>query len=105
MMTNYALNEHSYLQSRVDDQMPIFCWLANGIRLVGVLQAHDNDAIFIMGLECKDCKGTIMVMKQQIASITTMAAAKMYRGHEHSSPDQKPETPNGKRRTCMHNIV
>jgi sRNA-binding regulator protein Hfq len=100
-MTNYALNEHSYLQSRVDDQMPIYCWLANGIRLVGVLQAHDNEAIFIRCLECKDSQGTMLVMKQQIASIVMMAAANTYRTQEHSTAEKKLDKLNGKRKVCL----
>jgi hypothetical protein len=101
MMTNYGLSEHSYLQSRVDDQMPIFCWLANGIRLVGILQAHDTEAIFIRTLECKDSQGTMMVRKRQITSIVTIAAAKIYRNHEKPTADNKLDKPNGKRRACL----
>jgi len=101
MMTNYALNESSFLQSRVDDQRPIFCWLANGIRLVGVLEAHDSEAIFIKCLESKNTQGTMMVMKQQITSIVTIAAPSMYRSHEHSPADKKLVTPSAKRRACL----
>ena len=71
MMTTYTLNENSFLQSRVDDQMPIFCWLASGIRLVGTLQAHDVEAIFIKPLEPRPNQGIMMIFKQQISSIMT----------------------------------
>jgi len=101
MMTNYGLTENSFLQSRVDDQRPIFCWLANGIRLVGVLEAHDTEAVFIRCLESKNTQGTMMVMKQQITSIVTIAAANMYRSHKHSTADKNLDKPTAKRRTCL----
>jgi sRNA-binding regulator protein Hfq len=100
MMTNYALNENSYLQNLVDDHRPIFCWLANGIRLVGFLEAHDTEAIFIRCLESKNTRDTMMVMKQQITSIVTIAAASLYRSQENPPADKKVDKPNAKRRTC-----
>jgi Hfq protein len=93
MMTNYALNENSYLQSRVDDQMPIFCYLQHGTRLVGILAAHDIEAIFIRPLQGKDGRGTMMVMKAQISSIVTASTAHLYRGQERSLPEKYVEGP------------
>ena len=95
-MTNYALNENSYLQSRVDDQLPIFCWLASGIRLVGILQAHDSEAIFIRPLQ-GNSRGTMMVMKQQISSIVTTSSAYLYRSHERLSDEKCLEGPSSGR--------
>jgi sRNA-binding regulator protein Hfq len=47
------MTEDSFLNERIRDQKPIFCWLSNGIRIQGIIQANDLEAIFVLTLRKK----------------------------------------------------
>jgi sRNA-binding regulator protein Hfq len=47
------MTEDTYLNARILDQMPIFCWLSNGIRIQGVIEANDLEAIFVRSTDAE----------------------------------------------------
>jgi RNA chaperone Hfq len=77
------MTEDEFLNARIMDKKPIYCFLANGVRLQGTIYENDFDVIFIKPLESEDDAGLIMTFKQQISSIMPISARYVSQGLPH----------------------
>jgi sRNA-binding regulator protein Hfq len=73
-MSDKKMTEVEFLQARITDQEPVFCFLANGVRIQGTIVANDLHALFIKPPEAEDAADVLMVMKQQISTITPISS-------------------------------
>ena len=74
MSDRTTMNEDTFLHARIMDQKPVFCFLANGVRIQGTILANDLHAIFIKPPEAEDSADVLMVMKQQISTVTPISS-------------------------------
>jgi sRNA-binding regulator protein Hfq len=73
-MSDKKMTEDEFLQTRIMDQEPVFCFLANGVRIQGTIVANDLHALFIKPPEAEDAADVLLVMKQQISTITPISS-------------------------------
>ena len=73
-MIDKKMTEDEFLQARIIDQAPVFCFLANGVRIQGTIVANDLHALFIKPPEAEDAADVLLVMKQQISTITPISS-------------------------------
>jgi sRNA-binding regulator protein Hfq len=81
--TNEELTEKSYIQVCIEHQTPVYCWLANGVRLAGTIYAQDSDAVFLKSLEAQSTSEGMLAFKMQITSIVPISARTMTRSGTH----------------------
>jgi RNA chaperone Hfq len=73
------MTEDAFLNARILDQRPIFCWLSNGIRIQGIIQSNDLEAIFVRSTESEHAAGLMMIFKRQISSIMPISTRRVSR--------------------------
>lgn len=74
MNQNRQIAEDSFLQARVADRRPTYCWLGCGTRLQGIIVSFDEEAIFMRPTGGEDDADLMMIYKVQIASMMPVSA-------------------------------
>lgn len=68
-MKSKTMTEDAFLSARVSDRRPVHCWLANGIKLHGVILGFDPDTLYLKAHGAVDDSDAMMIFKMQVASI------------------------------------
>ncbi len=95
-MHNTTMTEDIYLQRLIIRRESVWCFLASGVRLQGIIRSHHEEAIF---LESPRNSGgeLMMIFKSQISSVmpTSMGFTKSSAVDRHGILAENSMTPNG----------
>jgi len=91
-----TMTEDIYLQQLIASGESVSCFLASGIRLLGVVRSHHGEAIF-MEPHADSRGGLIMIFKTQISSImpTPKKSTRSSVDQRHGMLADNSVTPNG----------